>query len=109
MRDKRLVEYAHRFLTSRPSGTMTAEELAADFAAQLRKGCHQDLLRLITKLIETTPDDVSGKEALRNFGCVINEGSDINLWGMPDCACKKPDCVYCSTGMATTPARMAAR
>lgn len=105
MRDKRLVEYAHRFLTSRPSGTMTAEELAADFAAQLRAGCWQDLLRLIARSIEDVPDDVSGKEALRIFGCSLNEGGDIDLWGMPDCACKNSDCVYCSTGMATTPAK----
>jgi hypothetical protein len=102
MENQKLVEYARRFLRKQHPLQSVYPEQAAAFSAQLRAGCHQDLLRLITRLIKDTPDGVSGKEALHSLGCSINEGSDINLWGMPDCACKKPDCVYCGTGMATT-------
>src|SRR5689334_7925706 len=93
MSDKKLVEYVKRFLASRPSGTMTAEELAADFAAQLRRGCHQDLLRLIERVRAGTPKEVTGKSALRTLATALGDVEGIEAWGLPDCACGKPDCV----------------
>lgn len=98
-----LVDYARRFAATR-SGSATAEpEWMAGFAAQLRLGCRQDLLRLITRVIPDTDHTVDGKTALRFLRNSIEDG-DIEAWGMPDCACQKQSCVYCGTGLSIKPA-----
>ena len=102
MEDRKLIDYAERFLATEPGGASVAEQ-AARFAAQLRKGCRQDLLRLIEKIRSGTPKEVTGKSALRTLATALGDVEGIDAWGLPDCACGKSDCVYCSTGMATTP------
>jgi tRNA nucleotidyltransferase/poly(A) polymerase len=103
MEDQKLVQYARRFLRKQTPLKSVYPEQAADFAAQLRRGCHQDLLRLIDQITSDTPEYANGKQALQYLKESLIE-AEIQTWGLPDCACKKPDCVYCSTGMATTPA-----
>src|SRR6185437_10984444 len=100
MPDQKLVEYARRFFKLRyPHGNIGVEE-AAEFASQLRDGCHQDMVRLFEKFLKDVPPESTGKEAVHAVGCAINEGGDIRLWGMPDCRCNKADCVYCGRGLA---------
>lgn len=96
----KLVDYAKKFLkiTARPDEAIcvTPEQIAA-FAAQVREGCMQDLQRLIPKLAE---DQIHfyGKTALLVLAESISEGESIELWGLPDCACSKTECVYCGRG-----------
>lgn len=102
---EKLTEYANRFLRKKYPLSSVYPEQAAAFAAQLRAGCHQDLILLIIQCIEETPS-ADGKEALHAL-CIGINGEGYESWGMPDCACKKPDCVYCSTGMSTPPTEAA--
>lgn len=96
----KLVDYAKKFLkiTARPNEAIctTPEQIAA-FAAQVREGCKQDLLRLITELSKDSPH-ATAEEALSALAVAINEGESIELWGLPDCACGKNECVYCGSG-----------
>lgn len=98
-----LVDYARRFAASR-SGSATADpDWMAGFAAQLRLGCRQDLLRLIKSVSKDTTRRVDGVTALNFLYSAIEDG-DIEAWGMPDCACQQPSCVYCGSGLAIKPA-----
>ena len=104
MINQKLVEYAKRFIAIQTE-TASIAEFAAAFGAQLRAGCHQDLVRLLGRVMKDMPEDTDGKTVLRIFGESILTG-DIEAWGMPDCDCNGEDCVYCSTGMAIQPAHV---
>lgn len=97
----RLVDYAKCFLkvAARPNEpiSVTPERIAA-FAAQVRDGCKQDLLRLIVKCADDNLYPCDGKEALLSLGGAIEEGESVELWGLPDCICGKAECVYCGRG-----------
>ena len=98
----KLVDYAKRFLkvTAWPDESiMVTPEQVAAFAAQVREGCQQDIIRLCRNLAK---DDLyaSGKEALLSLARTLYEGEDIELWGLPNCACGKDECVYCGRGFA---------
>jgi hypothetical protein len=96
----KLVDYAKKFLRvqARPDEAVcvTPEQVAA-FAAQVREGCRQDLLRLIRQLASDDPEPMA-KAALLALGETVNDGESIELWGLPDCVCGKSDCVYCGRG-----------
>ena len=96
--DEILLDYASSYLsvTCRPNEAIAVTlEKVVGFAKLLRQGCEQDLKRLIVKCIEDTPSGVDGKTALLAFGQGIETGGAIELWGLPDCACDRVDCVYC--------------
>lgn len=101
-----LDNYAIRFLALRYVGgrkgkSQLDHEDCVAFAVQMRDGCNQDILRLIENCVEDCPT-LDGKEALRILGAtLIHEGTES--WGLPDCACAKPNCVYCSRGLAFPP------
>lgn len=96
---EKLIKYAERFIASRPElATASGPEKAAAFATKLRAGCHQDILRLIEKIIGDTSDYTDGKRALRALSKSLTHGH-VELWGMPDCTCKKSDCVYCALAL----------
>jgi hypothetical protein len=101
----KLVAYAKKFLrvASRPDEAIavSAEQVAA-FAAQLREGCRQDLIHLILQLIEDDPEPMA-KAALLALAETVNDGESIELWGLPDCACGKNECVYCGRGFNISP------
>src|SRR5665213_1273966 len=96
----RLIEYAKVALhvQARPDEPIcvTVEQVAS-FAAQLREGCRQDLIRLIRTLVldEYLPE---AKAALLALAGTVEEGESIELWGLPDCSCGSPRCVYCGRG-----------
>lgn len=98
----KLVAYANKFLqvTARPDEpiAITPEQVAA-FAAQVREGCRQDIVRLCRQLAK---DDLyaTGKEALLSLAGTLYEAESIELWGLPDCACGKSECIYCGRGFA---------
>jgi len=101
----KLVEYAKKFLkvTARPDEPIcvTPEQVAA-FAAQVREGCQQDIVRLCRNLAKDNLHG-TGQEALLSFADTVVNGETIELWGLPDCACGKPACVYCGRGFAIPP------
>ena len=99
--DKILADYVCSFLRikARPNEAIaTTIEQIVGFVKLFRDGCHQDLMRLILRIIqdETTKD---GKAALLAFGQCI-EGEGVDLWGLPDCHCDEVDCVYCGPRIA---------
>jgi hypothetical protein len=98
-----LLDYMQDFfvITARPDETVGISLNAiADFCDQLRRGCKQDLERLILRSIEDAQSQ-DGKLHLRAFGEGIHEGGDIELWGLPDCQCDRVDCVYCGPRIAS--------
>lgn len=101
----KLIDYAKRFLkvTARPNEAIaTTPELVAAFAAQVREGCRQDLIRLVLQLADDDPEPMA-KAALLAFAGTIEDGETIELWGLPDCRCGKSECVYCGRGFAIQP------
>jgi len=96
----KLVDYARKFLnvTAQPDEpiSVTPERVAA-FAAQVREGCRQDLIRLLQDIAKENIHE-TGDEALLSLSTTMEEGDNIELWGLPDCACGKPECVYCGRG-----------
>jgi hypothetical protein len=96
----KLIDYAKKFLRvqSRPNEAIavSAEQVAA-FAAQVREGCRQDLIHLIVQLASDDPEPMA-KAALLALAGTVDEGESIELWGLPDCACGKTECVYCGRG-----------
>jgi hypothetical protein len=98
----KLIDYAEKFLkvAARPTEPVrvTTAQVAA-FAAQVREGCRQDLIRLILHLADDNLH-ATGKDALIALAGTLNEGESIELWGLPDCSCGKEQCVYCARGFA---------
>lgn len=98
----KLTDYAKKFLkvTARPDEpiAVTAEQVAA-FAAQVREGCQQDIVRLCQNLAKDNLH-ATGQDALLSFADTVANGESIELWGLPDCACGKSECVYCGRGFA---------
>jgi hypothetical protein len=98
----KLVEYAKKFLKleARPNQPIdTTLENVVAFAAQVREGCQQDIVRLCHNLAK---DDLhaTGKDALLSFADTITNAETIELWGLPDCNCGRKECVYCGRGFA---------
>lgn len=99
---QRLIEYMQEFfnISARPDQPIDITlNLIADFCDLLRRGCKQDMERLILQTIADTPG-AQGKMHLQAFGEGIHEGGDIELWGLPDCRCNKVECVYCGPRIA---------
>lgn len=104
---EKLVAYAKRFLkvTTRPDEPIAVSvEQIAEFAHQLRRGCHQDIIRLLLKLADE-PHHKDDKKYLLSLADTLENGGDIELWGLPDCSCRKNDCVYCGLGLNTPPTK----
>lgn len=104
--EQTFIDYAAKYLRvkARPNEAIAVTlEQVVGFAKQLRDGCEQDLKRLIVKCADDPlTQQVSGREALLDLGYGI-EGNGVDSWGLPDCACKQSDCVYCSRGFAIAP------
>ena len=98
----KLIDYAKKFLrvTARPNEAIAVTpEQVASFAAQVREGCRQDLIHLLQQLAQDDPEPMA-KAALLAFAGTVEDGESIELWGLPDCACGKAECVYCGRGFA---------
>ena len=98
----RLIDYMKEFFVvdARPDQPIDITlNTIADFCDQLRRGCKQDLERLVLRSMEDAQNE-DGKLHLRAFGEGIHEGGDIELWGLPDCKCDRVDCVYCGPRIA---------
>ena len=98
----KLIDYAKKFLRviARPNEAIAVTpEQVASFAAQVREGCRQDLIHLLQQLAQDDPEPMA-KAALLAFAGTVEDGESIELWGLPDCACGKAECVYCGRGFA---------